>query len=131
MHTQAQKKRPYCNKLKYFSDINRAAYSTSQKTCGNFTTIEDDFSDFNRNSLSVLFQTNRNRQDRGFFMVVTCVSPDFNNINGCTPAQLGQTAALPVGSRRKRLTEVASSQCGCYVCSVSLNSILSNHQSKC
>ena len=101
----------YCSKLKYFtsfSDIIRTAYGlTSHVTCGDFTTIEDDNSDYNDDRLSVLFHTNRNRQDRGFFMVVTCVSPDFNNINGCTPAQLGQTEAPP--ARRRRVTEMASS----------------------
>ena len=114
----------------HFAGITNTAYFTIQETCGNITTIEDYLSDFNHDRLSVLFQTNRNTQDRGFFMVVTCVSPDFNNINGCTPAQLRQTEAPSVEGRRKRLTEVASSQCGCYVCSVSFNSILSNHQSK-
>ena len=97
-------------------------------TCGDFTTIEDDNTDFNDDRLSVLFHTNRNTEDSGFFMVVTCVNPDFNNINGCTPAQLGQTEAPPVEERRKRVTEVASSQCGCYVCSISLSPILSDHQ---
>ena len=90
-------------------------------TCGDFTTIENDNSDYNDDRLSVLFHTNRNRQDRGFFMVVTCVSPDFNNINGCTPAQLGQTEAPP--ARRRRVTEMASSQCGCYTCSIIFDQI--------
>ena len=81
-----------------------------QQTCGDFTTIEDDNTDYNDDRLSVLFHTNRNRQNRGFFMVVTCVSPDFSHVNGCTPAQLGQTAAPSGGGRRKRVTEMASSQ---------------------
>ena len=114
MHSQAKNNiKLYCSKLKYFtsfSDIIRTAYGlSSHVTCGDFTTIEDDNSDYNDDRLSVLFHTNRNRQDRGFFMVVTCVSPDFNNINGCTPAQLGQTEAPPVGARRKRVTDMASS----------------------
>ena len=98
--------------MKYFtsfSDISHTPYGIgSHVTCGNITTIEDYRSDFNVDGLSVVFQTNRNTQNRGFFMVVTCISPDYNNINGCTPAQLGQTEAPPVGARRKRLTEVAS-----------------------
>ena len=85
-------------------------------TCGDFTTIEDDNTDFNGDRLSVLFHTNRKTEDRGFFMVVTCVSPDFQNINGCTPDQLGQTEAPPVEGRRKRVTEMASSQCMCMLC---------------
>ena len=130
-HTQAQKNklRLYCSKLKYFSDINRTAYNTSQETCGNFTTIENDFSDFNKDSLSVLFQTNRNTQERGFFILVTCVSPDFQNVTGCTPTQLGQPTVPPVPEegRRKRVTVLASSHCGCYVGSMSYKYIRSDH----
>ena len=116
--------------MKYFSDINLGVYSTSQGTCGNFTTIEDDFSDYNDDRLSVLFHTNRNRQNRGFFMVVTCVSPDFNNVNGCTPAQLTQPTVptVPVRGRRKRVTVLASSHCGCYIIgSMSYKSIPSDY----
>ena len=114
--------------MTYFSDIKRTAYNTNQETCGNFTTIEDDFSDFNRDSLSVLFQTNRNRQDRGFFMVVTCISPDFNNVTGCTPTQLTQPTVppVPMEGRRKRVTVLASSHCGRYIGSMSSKSIPSD-----
>ena len=31
------------------------------------------------NKLTVIFQTNRNRQNKGFLMVVTCVRPDFGD----------------------------------------------------
>jgi len=42
-------------------------------------------------------------------MVVTCVSPDFYNLNGCTPAQTPQPQTpAPPGppGRRKRETEI-------------------------
>jgi len=95
----------------YSSGINRTAYNLPdlKRTCSNFVTIQEDNSDFNGDSLSVIFQTNRNMQNIGFFMVVTCVSPDFYNLNGCTPAQTPQPQTpAPPGppGRRKRETEI-------------------------
>ena len=73
------------------------------RTCGDLTTFEDDSSDFNLDRTSVLFQTNRRSENIGFFMVVTCVSPEFYNLDGCTQAW---TVAPP---KSKRETEIVSS----------------------
>ena len=91
--------------------IDRSAYNPSgltTMTCGDFTAIENDSSDFNLNRTSVLFQTNRRAENNGFLIVVTCVSPSFYDLDGCTQARTGQTVAPPVAGRRKRETEVVS-----------------------
>ena len=75
------------------------------RTCGGLATFESDSSDFNLDRTSVLFQTNRRSENIGFFMVVTCVNPEFYNLDGCTQAQTGQTVAPP---RSKRETEMVS-----------------------
>ena len=68
-----------------FLDISVTA-DNHTRTCGNFSTIVRDTSNFGPNKLRVVFQTNRNRQNSGFMMVVTCVSPDFGDHDGCTQA---------------------------------------------
>lgn len=52
-------------------------------TCGDFSTIVKNNSNSGSNKLKVIFQTNRNRQNKGFLMVVTCVRPDFGDHDGC------------------------------------------------
>lgn len=80
-------------------------------TCGDFTAIENDSSDFNLDRTSVLFQTNRRAERNGFLIVATCVNPVFYNLDGCTQAQTGQTVAPPVAGRRKRESELVSALC--------------------
>ena len=94
--------------------IDRSAYNPSgliTTTCGDFTTLENDSSDFNLDRTSVMFQTNRRSENIGFFMVVTCVNPAFYNLDGCTQARTNQTVAPPVAGNRKRETEMVSSLC--------------------
>ena len=102
----------------YLLGIDRSAYDSSgliTTTCGDFTTLENDSSDFNLNRTSVLFQTNRRSENIGFFMVVTCVNPAFYNLDGCTQARTNQTVAPPVAGSRKRDTEMVSSLCNKWV----------------
>ena len=89
-------------------DIDRSAYSSALNTttCGDLSTFQNDSSDFNLDRTSVLFQTNRRSENIGFLMMVTCVSPEFYNLDGCTQARTGQTVASP---RSKRETEIVSS----------------------
>lgn len=82
------------SKFIYFLDISFAGIDP-KRTCGDFSTIENENSDFGPNKLNVIFQTNRNRQNNGFFMVVSCVSPDFGGHEGCTQDQVD-------GGRRRR-----------------------------
>ena len=63
--------------------------------------IEDDRTDFNGASLSVEFRSNRRLENVGFFMVVTCVNPEFYNLNGCTSAD-------STNGRKKRKTKTVS-----------------------
>ena len=96
----------------YFIDISFTAGS-QKTTCGDFSTIENSNSDFGPNKLRVLFQTNRNRQNKGFFMVVSCVSPDFGGLDGCKQAQANDIPAPSDDDsgerrRRRRKTEMVS-----------------------
>ena len=68
--------------------------------------IEDDRTDFNGASLSVEFWSNRRLENVGFFMVVTCVNPEFYNLNGCTSAQPAPSDST--NGRKKRKTKTVS-----------------------
>ena len=68
--------------------------------------IEDDRSDFNGDRLSVEFRSNRRLENIGFFMVVTCVNPEFYNLDGCTPAQPARPDSA--NGRKKRNTKMVS-----------------------
>ena len=88
----------------YFIDISFTA-DNQKTTCGDFSTIENGNSDIGPNKLRVLFQTNRNRQNKGFFMVVSCVSPDFGGHDGCKQDQANDIPAPSDddgGERRRR-----------------------------
>ena len=79
-----------------------------KRTCGDLVSIEDDRSDFNGARLSVEFRANRRLENLGFFMVVTCVNPEFYDLDGCTPAQ---PARPDVSRRKKRNTKTVSLLC--------------------
>lgn len=82
-----------------FLDISVTA-DNHTRTCGDFSTIVKDTSNSGPNKLRVVFQTNRNRQNSGFMMVVTCVSPDFGDHDGCTQdVHLSWQAPSPSGRR--------------------------------
>ena len=65
-----------------FLDITFTADSHTT-TCGDFSTIVKNNSNSGSNKLTVISQTNRNRQNKGFLMVVTCVRPDFGDHDDC------------------------------------------------
>ena len=88
----------------YFPVISSTA-PNQKPTCGDYSTIENKNSDVGPNKLTVLFQTNRNRQNKGFFMVVSCISPDFGGNDGCKQDQANDIPAPSDddgGKRRKR-----------------------------
>ena len=91
-----------------YPGINRTAYNLPdlKRTCGDLVSIEDDRTDFNGVSLSVEFRSNRRLENVGFFMVVTCVNPEFYNLNGCTPAQPARSDST--NRRKKRKTKTVS-----------------------
>ena len=82
----------------YFPDISFTAYTT----CGDILTIKNGNSDFGPNKLRVLFQTNRNRQNKGFFMVVSCVSPDFGGHKQDQANDIPAPSDDDGGERRRR-----------------------------
>ena len=82
-----------------FSDI--ITTHDRKRICGNFSTTENGNSDSGPNKLTVVFRTNRNRQNNGFFMVATCVSPDFGDLKGCTRDQL-RIIPAPFGRRNNK-----------------------------
>ena len=76
------------------------------RTCGVLSSIVNGTSNSGPNKLKVIFQTNRNRQNGGFMMVVTCVSPDFGNRDGCTQdVRLSLQAPSPSDGAERMTTE--------------------------
>ena len=65
---------------------------------------------YNEDNLSVMFRTNRKVEDDGFYIGVTCVSPEFFDVDGCTPAELAQPliGGAPGTGRKRRDTEMDS-----------------------
>lgn len=118
-HTQGSKQQhnEYCCFINVSCDlfiqcpgIDRTAYNVPglKRTCGDLVSIEDDRSDFNGARLSVEFRANRRLENLGFFMIVTCVNPEFYDLDGCTPAQPARPDVTNGGRRKKRKTKTAS-----------------------
>lgn len=59
--------------------FDRSAYGTRKVVCGSLMDIGADVEDFNDGRLFVEFCSNRVVQDRGFYVAVTCVRPQFYN----------------------------------------------------
>ena len=95
-----------------YPDIFRSAVDPPgpQITCGNVMEIGEGRSDFNEDNLSVMFRTNRKVESSGFYIAATCISPAFQDVDGCTPAEPAQPlmGGSPGSGRKRRETEFDS-----------------------